>query len=159
MYKIDAEELLEVLVYKRLDEIISRGDLKYKQVYKYSEAQTELTDVGSQLFCYWYDHYQKLFDEHTYPNADDEKDLDSYTPFQNKRIGKYIEQNKIQMIDPPSGWRYGFPKQIPANITNVVEWLLENGYPQSEVDKFKNEKGEVENFFTRCWYIDKDEQG
>ena len=39
------------------------------------------------------------------------------------------------LIDPASGWRYGFPKRYdnPDNKP-VTEWLLENGYPQYEID-------------------------
>ena len=42
-------------------------------------------------------------------------------------------------IDPPSGWKYGFPKAIPvqtkANGEDAVKaWLLANGYPQYEID-------------------------
>jgi hypothetical protein len=39
------------------------------------------------------------------------------------------------LIDPPSGWRYGFPKEYnnPDNIP-LQEWLLQNGYPQYEID-------------------------
>jgi len=40
------------------------------------------------------------------------------------------------MIDPPSGWKYGFPKPYlnPDNIP-IEEWFLKNGYPQHEIDK------------------------
>jgi hypothetical protein len=38
------------------------------------------------------------------------------------------------MIDPPSGWRYGFPKVYDnPNDLSVEEWLLENGYPSHEM--------------------------
>lgn len=40
----------------------------------------------------------------------------------------------MNMIDPPTGWLYGFPKVFPDDVTNVNEWLVENGYPQEEVD-------------------------
>ena len=40
------------------------------------------------------------------------------------------------MIDPPSGWMYGFPKSIPKDVTDHLKWLVENGYPQEEIDKF-----------------------
>jgi len=40
------------------------------------------------------------------------------------------------MIDPPNGYRYGFPKPIPNDVANVKEWLVENGYPKSEIDKY-----------------------
>ncbi len=40
-----------------------------------------------------------------------------------------------KMIDPPSGWRYGFPKEYdnPDNLP-MYEWLVANGYPQEEID-------------------------
>ena len=42
------------------------------------------------------------------------------------------------MVDPPSGWKYGFPKPIPRNcIGNDMEfrkYLTENGYPDSMLD-------------------------
>jgi hypothetical protein len=53
---------------------------------------------------------------------------------------------KQHMIDPPSGWKYGFPKEIPADVTNVLTWLVENGYPQQEIDRLG------ENFYCRKWY-------
>jgi hypothetical protein len=38
------------------------------------------------------------------------------------------------MIDPPSGWKYGFPKELPDDIKDFKQWLIDNGYPESEVD-------------------------
>jgi len=55
-----------------------------------------------------------------------------------------MKMNK--MIDPPSGWLYGFPKPIPEDIKNVKKWLTENGYPQSEIDALG------EHFYCRYWY-------
>lgn len=43
---------------------------------------------------------------------------------------------KVKVIDPPSGWKYGFPKMIPNYVTDVKDWLIKNGYPQSEIDAF-----------------------
>jgi hypothetical protein len=38
------------------------------------------------------------------------------------------------MIDPPSGWLYGFPKPIPNGYvksdTLLRIWLIGNGYPK-----------------------------
>jgi hypothetical protein len=39
-----------------------------------------------------------------------------------------------KMIDPPSGWKYGFPKELPDDIKDFKQWLIDNGYPESEVD-------------------------
>jgi len=46
-------------------------------------------------------------------------------------------------IDPPSGWMYGFPKEAPANLREMNadrlnEWLVSNGYPQEEVERWSN---------------------
>lgn len=54
-----------------------------------------------------------------------------------------------KMIDPPSGWVYGFPKEIPESVTDVNKWLVENGYPQTMIDKF--EKNNTP-FSYRIWY-------
>lgn len=39
-------------------------------------------------------------------------------------------------VDPPGGWRYGFPKELPAKIkTNdqYADWLRKNGYPEVDI--------------------------
>lgn len=41
---------------------------------------------------------------------------------------------KVKYIDPPSGWRYGFPKIIPDDITDLRQWFLDNGYPEKDID-------------------------
>jgi len=50
------------------------------------------------------------------------------------------------IIDPPGGWRYGFPKPIPEeHQKRTKEWLVENGYPQKEIDSYG------EYFYCRYW--------
>jgi hypothetical protein len=41
------------------------------------------------------------------------------------------------IIDPPSGWKYGFPKPIPEEVTDLGEWLVEEGYPEELVEVAK----------------------
>ena len=51
-------------------------------------------------------------------------------------------------IDPPSGWRYGFPKPIPEEVrldNRVIEWLVSEGYPQAEIDACGD------RFYCRYW--------
>jgi hypothetical protein len=43
-------------------------------------------------------------------------------------------KKKVKYIDPPSGWKYGFPKILPEGVTGFRQWLIDNGYPESEVD-------------------------
>lgn len=44
----------------------------------------------------------------------------------------------MMMIDPPSGWKYGFPKPIPRNYLKSESlmrvWLQEQGYPTTLMD-------------------------
>jgi len=40
------------------------------------------------------------------------------------------------VIDPPSGWKYGFPRPFDKRDDQTLgEWLVENGYPQSLIDQ------------------------
>ncbi len=57
---------------------------------------------------------------------------------------------KQMMCDPPSGWKYGFPKALPEDVKNVTAWLLQNGYPQEEIDKCGN------HFYVRYWESESD---
>ena len=53
---------------------------------------------------------------------------------------------KQLMIDPPSGWKYGFPKPIPEDRRkDSLVWLVEQGYPQEEIDALG------EYFYCRYW--------
>ena len=48
---------------------------------------------------------------------------------------------KVWMVDPDSGWRYGFPKIAPDNIDKNDDWhawLLSEGYPQEKIDYWLN---------------------
>lgn len=51
----------------------------------------------------------------------------------------------MTIIDPPSGWKYGFPKPLPDEVEDVLEWLVSEGYPQSEIDKCGK------HFYCRYW--------
>jgi hypothetical protein len=39
-------------------------------------------------------------------------------------------------LDPPDGWRYGFPRRIPVDIENnwaeIEEWVIACGYPEEK---------------------------
>lgn len=47
------------------------------------------------------------------------------------------------LIDPPSGWKYGFPKVAWPIPEDTDKWLTENGYPQQEIDSLG------ENFYVQ----------
>jgi hypothetical protein len=47
-------------------------------------------------------------------------------------------------IDPPEGWRYGFPAVWDKEeYPNIKEFLLEKGYPDKDIDFAMK--------YIRCW--------
>ena len=45
---------------------------------------------------------------------------------------------KKLIVDPPSGWLYGFPKECPRELISNKDfnkWLVVNGYPQKLIDE------------------------
>lgn len=57
----------------------------------------------------------------------------------------------VLMIDPPSGWKYGFPKAMPKMFDTWEEqltWLVSEGYPQKEIDSMGD------HFYCRHWQED-----
>jgi hypothetical protein len=49
-------------------------------------------------------------------------------------------------VDPPVGWKYGFPKVFDTEIDGVMrEWLIKEGYPEEEINKYG------EDFHVRMW--------
>ena len=56
------------------------------------------------------------------------------------------------MIDPPSGWKYGFPKAVPSPAPNdMTAWLVSEGYPQKLIDEFGD------HFYCRHWEEETDD--
>ena len=62
------------------------------------------------------------------------------------------DKKRVTMIDPPSGWRYGFPMPfVDSNgnrPTDIKKWLLDNGYPQAEIDSLNG------RIIARFWEAD-----
>jgi hypothetical protein len=45
--------------------------------------------------------------------------------------------SNLVWIDPPSGWKYGWPKLYDKEANpDFNKWLVDNGYPQSIIDEF-----------------------
>jgi hypothetical protein len=55
---------------------------------------------------------------------------------------------KRLICDPPEGWRYGFPKEIPHAVPSTEDWLVEQGYPRERI----RDLGEF--FYVRYWEED-----
>jgi|AntAceMinimDraft_13_1070369.scaffolds.fasta_scaffold29800_1 hypothetical protein len=40
----------------------------------------------------------------------------------------------MMIVDPPSGWQYGFPQPITAEeMKNFEQYLLDKGYPEKDI--------------------------
>ena len=46
---------------------------------------------------------------------------------------KSVHHKYGMVIDPPSGWKYGFPKHLPDG-KDYKELLRESGYPKEDID-------------------------
>lgn len=57
----------------------------------------------------------------------------------------------VNYIDPPEGWKYGFPKKLPEGTEDVHNWLVENGYPKTLIEMYGN------HFHTRHWQREEDD--
>lgn len=57
-------------------------------------------------------------------------------------IEEFKQNSNLISIDPPEGWKYGFPKQVTQEeykqISSLKEWCIGNGYPKEEADKYGN---------------------
>lgn len=49
-----------------------------------------------------------------------------------------MKRKFVTMIDPPSGWRYGFPMPAPIDYIaggfDLKDWLIRNGYPEKDAE-------------------------
>lgn len=61
------------------------------------------------------------------------RDLNTVVETSKENVIPETPKQTRTFIDPPSGWKYGFPKEIkPGQDTR--ELLLNSGYPQNDVD-------------------------
>ena len=63
-----------------------------------------------------------------------------------------MSKKTVLMIDPPSGWKYGFPMPLPdPRPESTTAWLVEQGYPQAEIDSLG------QYFYCRYWEVEMDD--
>lgn len=56
------------------------------------------------------------------------------------------DDKMVKMIDPPEGWKYGFPKVFDFKEgDNFHEWLVNNGYPIETIKSYGD------HFYCRYW--------
>jgi len=52
-------------------------------------------------------------------------------------MSEYIVKNG-DLIDPPNGWLYGFPKPYDSSLGSIEQFCLKSGYPESKKDLLKH---------------------
>jgi len=57
-----------------------------------------------------------------------------------------MKENLVKIVDPPSGWMYGFPAVAKEDYR---QQLLDAGYPEKEIETAMK--------YTRSWYVDKED--
>jgi|11_taG_2_1085331.scaffolds.fasta_scaffold03933_5 hypothetical protein len=69
---------------------------------------------------------------------------------------------RILMCDPPSGWKYGFPRAVPEEGTihyggmdygvrkefDILEWIFSHGYPKSIYEECGGQ------FYCKYWTVE-----
>ena len=40
----------------------------------------------------------------------------------------------VRWVDPPGGWKYGFPK-IWNGEGDIMDWLVQSEYPKRDIDR------------------------
>ncbi len=58
---------------------------------------------------------------------------------------------KVQFIDPPQGWKFGFPRPLVKNV-KVKKWLIESGYPEELIKEFGD------HFYCRYYILEISEE-
>ena len=71
---------------------------------------------------------------------------DDYVQEEDDGLLHIIELQREEIyVDPPEGWKYGFPKVWDKNkYPELNEWLVQEGYPKKEIEK--------DSFYCRFWY-------
>jgi hypothetical protein len=92
-------------------------------------------------------HFPSRYDMEIISMREDGNDpTKTYQVFGENKFMK--EKVKVTMCDPPSGWKYGFPKAVPKEFESAQEfhdWLISEGYPENII----NEMGE--SFYCSYW--------
>ena len=63
-----------------------------------------------------------------------------------QRLGQEIQGEHMIWVDPPEGWKYGFPAIYDPNTDGQLsEWIVRKGYPLLTIKKY----GDA--WAVRCW--------
>lgn len=82
----------------------------------------------------------KLVNEHGITIAEDQGKIDSESilGYIQSHKPKYaiMKFNRTWMIDPPEGWRFGFPKIVSELPEDFYSWAIKNKYPEDVANAY-----------------------
>jgi hypothetical protein len=66
-----------------------------------------------------------------------------------QRLGQEIQGEHMIWVDPPEGWRYGFPAIYdPEKDGQMSDWIVRKGYPLQTIKEYG------ESWAVRCWPVE-----
>jgi len=66
-----------------------------------------------------------------------------------QRLGQEIQGEHMIWVDPPEGWKYGFPAIYdPEKDGQMSEWIVRKGYPLLTIKEY----GDA--WAVRCWPVE-----
>jgi hypothetical protein len=81
-------------------------------------------------------------------NKHNEQKHDNLSVISIKSEDLSMQSNKI-WIDPPEGWRYGFPAIYDPNTDGQMsDWIVRKGYPLLTIKEYG------ESWAVRCWPVE-----
>ena len=66
-----------------------------------------------------------------------------------QRLGQEIQGEHMIWVDPPEGWKYGFPAIYDPNTDGQMsDWIVRKGYPLLTIKEYG------ESWAVRCWPVE-----
>lgn len=66
-----------------------------------------------------------------------------------QRLGQEIQGEHMIWVDPPEGWKYGFPAIYdPVNDGKMRDWIVRKGYPLLTIKEYG------ESWAVRTWPVE-----
>ena len=66
-----------------------------------------------------------------------------------QRLGQEIQGEHMIWVDPPEGWKYGFPAIYdPDKDGQMSDWIVRKGYPLLTIKEYGD------SWAVRCWPVE-----
>jgi hypothetical protein len=66
-----------------------------------------------------------------------------------QKLGQEIQREHMMWVDPPEGWKFGFPAIYDPNTDGQMsEWIVRKGYPLLTIKEYGD------SWAVRCWPVE-----